>query len=71
MSKKPDYYVATSQRGDGLTPWSWEIRRQSAPMGIKWEEVGFPTKIAAEFAGKRALDEFLKLLAQEERRTTK
>jgi hypothetical protein len=48
-------------------PWRWEIRRHSKPMGIKLGTSGYPTQIAAEQAGKRALAQLLQDIMREER----
>jgi hypothetical protein len=68
MAPKPDYYVATSETDARPNAWRWEIRRYSKPMGIKFGEDGFRSQSAAEFAGKRALQDFLEQLISEERR---
>jgi hypothetical protein len=54
-----DYFVFTSESGSTPNLWSWEIRRKSRPMGIKLSESGFRSSQAADFAGKRALSDFL------------
>jgi hypothetical protein len=66
-----DYFVFTSGSGNKPNPWSWEIRRKSKPMGIKLSESGFRSCQAADFAGKRALSDFLIELAREEIREEK
>jgi hypothetical protein len=38
-------------------------------MGVRIREKAYQSQTAAEFAGKRALAEFLEALAKEERRT--
>jgi hypothetical protein len=63
-----DYFVFTSESGNSPNPWSWEIRRKSRPMGTKLSETGFRSSHAADFAGKRALADFLIKLAREEKR---
>jgi hypothetical protein len=63
-----DYYVATSRRGEYPDRWSWEIRRKSKPLGIKMTGDGFQSEMAAQFAGKRALADFLSDLAKEDKR---
>jgi hypothetical protein len=63
-----DYYVVTSRRLGSPNRWSWEIRRKSKPMGIKMTEDGFQPDLAAQFAGNRALTDFLAELAKEEKR---
>jgi hypothetical protein len=66
-----DYCVITSRRGEYPGRWSWEIRRKSKPLGIKMIADGFQSQMAAEFAGKRALADFLADLSKEERRARK
>jgi hypothetical protein len=63
-----DYYVITSRRLGSPNRWSWEIRRKSKPMGIKMTGDGFQSEIAAQFAGNRALADFLSDLAKEAKR---
>jgi hypothetical protein len=63
-----DYYIVTFQTNSPGQSWYWEIRRHRTPMGIMVTEGGYQTRLAAEVAGKRALAEFLDLLAKEERR---
>jgi hypothetical protein len=63
-----DYYVVTSRRGEYPGRWIWEIRRKSKPLGIKMTGHGYQSDVAAQFAGKRALADFLLDLAQEEKR---
>ena len=62
-----DYYVITSRRGEYPNRWSWEICRKSKPLGIKMTADGFQSEMAAQFAGKRALAEFLSDLSKEEK----
>jgi hypothetical protein len=69
MATKPDYYMVTREVDKPPNPWGWEIRRHSKPMPLKVSGSGFRSQTAAEFAGKRELEEFLKLLAEEERRS--
>jgi hypothetical protein len=66
-----DYYVITSRTGERPERWSWEIRRNSQPLGIKMTTDGFQSEMAAQFAGKRALADFLSDLAQEDKRAPK
>ncbi len=67
MATKPnDYYVVTFRRGEYPNRWSWEIRRKSKPLGIKMIADGFQSQMAAEFAGKRALADFLADLSKED-----
>jgi hypothetical protein len=63
-----EYYVVTSGRGQQPERWSWEIRRKSKPLGIKMTADGYQSDMAAQFAAKQALAEFL---AGEERRSRK
>ena len=56
-----DYEVFAARDKDHPQRWHWEIRRKSKPMGIRVAEGGFQSEIAARFAGKRALAEFLDL----------
>ena len=66
-----DYYVVTSKRGEHPDRWSWEIRRKSQPLGIKMAADGFQSDSAAQFAGKKALADFLSDLAKEDKRPSK
>ncbi|MGB6394539.1 MAG: DUF3622 domain-containing protein [Bradyrhizobium sp.] len=73
MAENPinDYYVVTSRRGQQPERWSWEILRKSKPLGIKMTGDGFQSEMAAQFAGKNALAEFLADLSKEEKRPRK
>ena len=71
MATKPDYYMVTRENGKPPNPWEWEIRRHSKPMPVKMSGSGYKSQMAAEFAGKRELEEFLKLLAEEEKRNVR
>ena len=68
-----DYYIVTSRRGNVPERWGWEIRRKSNPLGIKlgikMTGDGYQSDTAAQFAGKRALAEFLADLSKEEKRS--
>jgi hypothetical protein len=66
-----DYYVITSRRSTRPDRWGWEIRRKSKPLGIRMTADGFQSKMAAQFAGKRALAVFLSDLAKEDKRAPK
>jgi len=68
MATTPDYYIETFDTGARPYPWSWELRRRSQPMGVRFGSGGFQSQAAAEFAGKQALERFLDELAKEERR---
>jgi hypothetical protein len=63
-----DYYVVTSRRGQQPERWGWEICRRSNPLGIKMTGDRYQSDTAAQFAGKRALAEFLAELSKEEKR---
>ena len=72
MTTNPnDYYVVASRRGEYPDRWSWEIHRKSNPLGIKMTEDGFQSEMAAQFAGKRALADFLSDLTKEDKRPPK
>jgi len=66
-----DYYVVTSRRLGSPNRWSWEILRKSKPMGINMTGDGFQSDLAAQFAGNRALTDFLVELSKEEKRSRK
>jgi hypothetical protein len=66
-----DYYVITARRGEHPERWSWEIHRKSKPLGIKMAADGFRSEMAAQFAGKRILAEFLDALSKEEIRAAR
>ena len=66
-----DYYVFASRRGEHPERWSWEIRRKSKPLGIRFTADGFQSEAAAQFSGRKALEEFLIELSKEERRSPK
>jgi len=68
MATKPDYYLVTRETGERPNPWIWEIRRHSKPMPVRLFERGFRSQMAAEFAGRRELEQFMKALAEEEKR---
>ena len=64
-----DYYVFAARDKDHAQRWHWEIHRKSKPMGIRLTQDGFQSEMAASFAGKRALADFLNALSKEERRS--
>jgi hypothetical protein len=68
MAAELDYYIATFDTGQGLYRWRWELRRHSNPMGVRLGSSGYQSRTAAAFAGRQALEDFLKALAQEERK---
>ena len=63
-----DYHVVTSRTGERPERWSWEILRKSNPLGIKMTVDGFQSEMAAQFAGKRALADFISELLKEDKR---
>ena len=63
-----DYNVVISRRREQPERWSWEIVRKSKPLGVRLTADGFQ---AAQFAGRRALEDFLIQLSKEERRPPK
>jgi len=63
-----DYYIVTSRTGEHPERWSWEIRRKSQPLGVKMVTGGFQSDSAAQFAGKKALADFLAELVKEDKR---
>jgi hypothetical protein len=65
MATEPDYYIATFDTGARPLSWRWELRRHSSPMGVIIGRSGYQSQAAAEFAGKRAFEEFLTALAKE------
>jgi hypothetical protein len=60
-----DYYVFTSRRGEYPERWSGEIRW---PLGVTMTGDGYQSDQAAQFAGKKALTNFLADLSKEEKR---
>ena len=68
MTTTSDYYIETIDTGTRPHPWSWELRRRSKPMGIRFGASGFQSQAAAEYAGKLALDRFLADLSNEDAR---
>jgi hypothetical protein len=67
MATEPDFYIVTFDTGARPYPWRWEMLRRSKPMGVKLGAGGYQSEAAAEYAGKRALEDFLDALAKEER----
>jgi len=66
-----DYYVITARSSERPERWSWEIRRKSTPLGTKMTGDGYQSDSAAQFAGNRALADFLSDLSKEEKRPSK
>jgi hypothetical protein len=72
MTNSPnDYYLVTSRCGARPERWSWEIRRKTKPLGVRLTADGFRSDMAAQFAGQRALADFLSNLLKEERNRRK
>jgi hypothetical protein len=67
-SQDQDYYIETVDTGVRPHPWRRELKQRSSPMGIKLGAGGYQSEAAAQYAGQRALAEFLKDLAREDRR---
>jgi hypothetical protein len=65
MAAEPDFYTATFETGERPYPWNWELRRRSRPMAVRVGRNGYQSRTAAEYAGNRALQEFLEALARE------
>jgi len=68
MATEPDYYIVTFDTDRWPYPWAWELRRRGRPMGVRVGSSGYQSQTAAEYAGKRALEDFLRAIAEEERR---
>ena len=66
-----DYYVITARRGEYPDRWCWEILRKTSPLGVRMTAGGFQSDTAAQFAGKKALADFLSNLSEEEKRSRK
>jgi hypothetical protein len=59
MATEPDYYIAAIDTGQCPLRWRWELRRHSSPMGVIVGRSGYQDRASAEYAGKRALENFL------------
>ena len=61
-----DYFVITKLVGPRTRPirWTWEIRRRSKPLGVKYEAEEYSTAQDARLAGETALVELLHSLSQ-------
>jgi len=68
---RPTSQVCLALTARDLEPerWGWEIRRRSKPLGVKMTGDGYQSDTAAQFAGKRALADFLIELSKEEKRS--
>jgi hypothetical protein len=67
MTALSDYYLVTFMTNERPHPWAWEIKRRSQPLGVRLRDNGFQSQASAEFAGNRALKEFLEALVKEEK----
>jgi hypothetical protein len=66
-----DYYITTSRTRARPERWNWDIPRKSKPLGVKVMGDGYQSDSAAQFAGKKALADFLSELVKEDRRPRK
>jgi hypothetical protein len=60
-----DYFVIAKLCGCPKTLWTWEIKRRSKPLGVKYCGDEFKEAQSAKLAGENALKEFLNGLCQE------
>ena len=60
------YFVITKLVGPRVRPirWTWEIRRRSGQLGVKYDGEEYATAQDARLAGEKALNEFLNDLGQ-------
>ena len=58
-----DYFVMIVRRG---RMWSWEIRRRSKPLGLRFDGDDFDTPSGARRAGEEALKAFIDALRVEQ-----
>jgi hypothetical protein len=61
------YFVVVMRRGDGDSPFCWEIQRRREAMGVRISGTGYRSYRAAYDAGSEALDKFLDDLSRENR----
>ena len=56
-----DYFVITKLVGPRTRPirWTWQIRRRSMPLSVKYDGEEYATAQDARLAGEKALKEFL------------
>lgn len=59
------YYVLTHRETTYPRSWRWHIVRRGRPMGVVIEGRGFHSYEAARFAGRLALEDFLKELRRQ------
>jgi hypothetical protein len=59
-----DYFVITKLVGARTRPirWTWEIRRRSMPLGVKYDGEPYATAQDARLAGEAALKDILRNL---------
>jgi hypothetical protein len=66
--QRDDYFVIIKRVGRHRMArrnrWTWEIRRRSEPLGVKYNGNKYPTPQDAKLAGEAALKEFLHQLSQ-------
>jgi hypothetical protein len=65
---KTVYYLVTAAKNEFPNVWVWEIKRRGKKMPVILSGEGFRSQLAAEEAGRRELQQFLKLLSHEEKR---
>jgi hypothetical protein len=68
MATKPVYYIETFDTGVRPHPWRLELRRHSEPMGVSIGAGGYQSRVAADYAGKQALQRFLEELKEKRRK---
>ena len=59
-----DYLVVTREDRSTRT-WTWEIQRQSKPLGVRLYHGGFPSQSAEKLAGEKALKALIDDLVKE------
>jgi hypothetical protein len=63
-----DYFVIVKRcghhRNTRQTRWTWEIRRRSTPLGVRFDGDEFATPQDARLAGETALSDLLHKLSQ-------
>jgi hypothetical protein len=57
-----DYFVITKLVGPRTRPirWTWQIRRRSKPLGVKYDGEEYATAQDARLAGETALKDLLR-----------
>lgn len=63
-----DYFVIIKRfrpyRSSHHAGWTWEVRRRSKPMGIKYRGVKYASPDDAKLAGETAFKDFVRNLTQ-------